>query len=44
MCAGLHLSSREPLAQPVSKLAFQFDRCKVTMEDVRHLIYQEILE
>jgi len=41
---GLHLSSREPVAQPVSKLAFQFDRCKLSIEDVRELIYQEILE
>jgi hypothetical protein len=43
-CAGLHCDFREPVAQPISKLAFEFDRRKLTMEDVRELIYKEILE
>lgn len=42
--AGLHCDFREPVAQPISKLAFEFDRRKLTMEDVRELIYREILE
>lgn len=37
---GLHSVSREPSAQPVSKLAFEFDRRKLSMEDVRDLIYR----
>lgn len=43
-CAGLHCPSREPTAQPISKLAFEFDRRKLTMDDVRELIYREVLE
>mmetsp|Transcript_16295 Transcript_16295/g.35225 ORF Transcript_16295/g.35225 Transcript_16295/m.35225 type:complete len:682 (+) Transcript_16295:136-2181(+) len=42
--AGLHVPSREPCAQPISKLAFEFDRRKLSIEDVRDLIYREILE
>ncbi|PNH04856.1 Mitogen-activated protein kinase 15 [Tetrabaena socialis] len=42
--SGLHCVAREPVAQPVSKLAFEFDRRKLTLEDVRDLIYREILE
>eukprot|EP00198_Chlamydomonas_reinhardtii_P004964 XP_001694300.1 mitogen-activated protein kinase 2 [Chlamydomonas reinhardtii] len=42
--AGLHCVAREPVAQPISKLAFEFDRRKLTLEDVRELIYREILE
>ncbi len=42
--AGLHSPSREPVAQPISKLAFEFDRRKLEMNDVRDLIYREILE
>lgn len=41
---GLHCVAREPVAQPISKLAFEFDRRKLTLEDVRELIYREILE
>lgn len=41
---GLHSVSREPVAQPLSRLAFEFDRRKLTLEDVRDLIYREILE
>ncbi|GFH05969.1 mitogen-activated protein kinase, partial [Haematococcus lacustris] len=42
--ADLHSPSREPCAQPISKMAFDFDRRKLVMEDVRSLIYREILE
>ena len=42
--AGLHNPSREPAAQPVSKLAFEFERRKLSTEEVRELIYREILE
>lgn len=42
--AGLHNKAREPAAQPVSKLAFEFERRKLSTEEVRELIYREILE
>jgi len=42
--AGLHNPVREPAAQPVSKLAFEFERRKLSTEEVRELIYREILE
>ncbi|KAJ3669626.1 hypothetical protein LUZ60_011576 [Juncus effusus] len=35
---------REPSAQPVTKLEFEFERRRITKEDVRELIYREILE
>ncbi|KAI3496462.1 hypothetical protein L1887_38826 [Cichorium endivia] len=35
---------REPSAQPISNLEFEFERRKITKEDVRDLIYREILE
>ncbi|KAL6526533.1 Mitogen-activated protein kinase 16 [Orobanche gracilis] len=35
---------REPSAQPVMKMEFEFERRRVTKEDVRELIYREILE
>ncbi|TVU28279.1 hypothetical protein EJB05_19790 [Eragrostis curvula] len=35
---------REPSAQPVTKLEFEFERRRVTKEDIRELIYREILE
>ncbi|KAG9147322.1 hypothetical protein Leryth_020575 [Lithospermum erythrorhizon] len=35
---------REPSAQPVSKLEFEFERRRITKEDVRELIYRETLE
>jgi len=41
---GLHNQAREPAAQPVSKLAFEFERRKLSTEEVRELIYREILE
>lgn len=31
-------------AQAISKLAFDFERCKLAIEEVRELIYREILE
>ncbi|EPS65030.1 hypothetical protein M569_09750, partial [Genlisea aurea] len=41
---GLSNSDREPTAQPISKLEFEFERKKLTKDDVRELIYREILE
>lgn len=35
---------REPSAQPVTKMEFEFERRKITKEDVRELIYRETLE
>ncbi|KAL6581811.1 Mitogen-activated protein kinase 16 [Orobanche minor] len=35
---------REPSAQPVSKMEFEFERRRITKDDVRELIYREILE
>mmetsp|Transcript_1155 Transcript_1155/g.2359 ORF Transcript_1155/g.2359 Transcript_1155/m.2359 type:complete len:520 (-) Transcript_1155:87-1646(-) len=42
--AGLSQPSREPSAQPISKIAFEFERRKLNTEEVRELIYREILE
>jgi len=42
--AGLATPAREPAAQPVSKLAFEFERRKLTADEVRDLIYREVLE
>ncbi|KAK4256582.1 hypothetical protein QN277_006287 [Acacia crassicarpa] len=41
---GLLNVDREPSTQPISKLEFEFERRKVTKDDVRELIYREILE
>ncbi|XP_027343887.1 mitogen-activated protein kinase 9-like [Abrus precatorius] len=41
---GLANVDREPSTQPISKLEFEFERRKLTKDDVRELIYQEILE
>eukprot|EP00890_Picochlorum_soloecismus_P000303 jgi/Picsp_1/1273/NSC_04754-R1_mitogen-activated protein kinase 2 len=41
---GLSQPSREPSAQPISKVAFEFERRKLGTEEVRELIYREILE
>lgn len=41
---GLSKVEREPACQPISKLEFEFERRRVTKEDVRELIYREILE
>ncbi|KAF3337551.1 Mitogen-activated protein kinase 12 [Carex littledalei] len=35
---------REPSTTPISKLEFDFERRKLTKDDVRELIYREILE
>lgn len=42
--AGLSQPSREPSAMPISKIAFEFERRKLTTDEVRELIYREILE
>ncbi|XP_028761056.1 mitogen-activated protein kinase 15-like isoform X2 [Neltuma alba] len=41
---GLAKVEREPSAQPVSKMEFEFERRRITKEDIRELIYREILE
>ncbi|KAF2566298.1 hypothetical protein F2Q68_00027919 [Brassica cretica] len=42
--SGLSNSEREPSTQPISKLEFDFERKKLIKDDVRELIYREILE
>ncbi|KAF8390011.1 hypothetical protein HHK36_024532 [Tetracentron sinense] len=42
--SGLANMDREPSTQPISKLEFEFERRKLTKDDVRELIYREILE
>ncbi|XP_074570154.1 mitogen-activated protein kinase 9-like [Curcuma longa] len=41
---GLANVDREPSTQPIPKLEFEFERKKLTKDDVRELIYREILE
>ncbi|PIN21350.1 Mitogen-activated protein kinase [Handroanthus impetiginosus] len=41
---GLAKVEREPSCQPISKMEFEFERRRVTKEDVRELIFREILE
>lgn len=41
---GLAKVEREPSAQPVTKMEFEFERRRMTKDDVRELIYREILE
>ncbi|QCD85431.1 Protein kinase [Vigna unguiculata] len=41
---GLANIEREPCTLPISKLEFEFERRKLTKDDVRELIYREILE
>ncbi|KAH9779450.1 mitogen-activated protein kinase 19 [Citrus sinensis] len=41
---GLAKIEREPSCQPISKLEFEFERRRVTKDDIRELIYREILE
>ncbi|CAJ1936649.1 unnamed protein product [Sphenostylis stenocarpa] len=41
---GLANIDREPSTQPISKIEFEFERRKLTKDDVRELIYREILE
>lgn len=39
---GLSNVEREPSTQAISKLEFEFERRKVTKDDVRELIYREV--
>ncbi|CAM0947193.1 unnamed protein product [Alopecurus aequalis] len=41
---GLAKLEREPTTHPMSKFEFDFERRKLTKDDVRDLIYREILE
>ncbi|XP_017219085.1 mitogen-activated protein kinase 9 isoform X1 [Daucus carota subsp. sativus] len=41
---GLANLDNEPSRQPISKLEFEFERMKLIKDDVRELIYREILE
>ncbi|XP_039114600.1 mitogen-activated protein kinase 15-like isoform X2 [Dioscorea cayenensis subsp. rotundata] len=41
---GLAKVEREPSAQPVTKMEFEFERRRITQEEIRELIYREILE
>ncbi|KAL2934167.1 Mitogen-activated protein kinase 8, partial [Bienertia sinuspersici] len=41
---GLSNVEREPCTTPISKLEFEFERRKIVKDDVRELIYREILE
>lgn len=42
--AGLHNPEREPVAEQISKLDFEFEKRKLSTDDVRDLIYREVLE
>ena len=35
---------REPSAQPITKMEFEFERRRINMDDVRELIYREVRE
>lgn len=39
---GLASLDREPSTQPISKLEFEFERKKLTKDDVRESIYREV--
>ncbi|GLJ11775.1 hypothetical protein SUGI_0176720 [Cryptomeria japonica] len=41
---GLAKVEREPSTLPISKMEFEFERRRLTKDDVRELIYREILE
>ncbi|CAN4103129.1 unnamed protein product [Withania somnifera] len=41
---GLAKAEREPSCKSISKMEFEFERRRVTKEDLRELIFQEILE
>ncbi|XP_022739267.1 mitogen-activated protein kinase 20-like [Durio zibethinus] len=41
---GLAKVEREPSCQPITKMEFEFERRRVTKEDIRELIFCEILE
>lgn len=40
---GLANVDREPSTHPISKLEFEFERRKLAKDDVRELIYREVL-
>ncbi|XP_072959637.1 mitogen-activated protein kinase 10-like [Typha angustifolia] len=42
--SGLGKIEREPSCQPISKMEFEFERRRVTKEDIKELIFREILE
>ncbi|KAK8474075.1 hypothetical protein V6N13_126622 [Hibiscus sabdariffa] len=41
---GLAKVEREPSCQPITKMEFEFERRKVTKDDIQELIFREILE
>ncbi|KAK3039074.1 hypothetical protein RJ639_028525 [Escallonia herrerae] len=41
---GLAKVEREPSCQPITKMEFEFERRRVMKEDIRELIFREILE
>ncbi|KAG6486458.1 hypothetical protein ZIOFF_055033 [Zingiber officinale] len=41
---GLAKKEREPSCQPITKMEFEFERRRVSKEDIRELIFNEILE
>ncbi|KAG8386723.1 hypothetical protein BUALT_Bualt03G0178800 [Buddleja alternifolia] len=41
---GLAKVEREPSCHPISKMEFEFERRRVTKDDIRELIFREILE
>jgi hypothetical protein len=41
---GLSKVEREPSCLPITKMEFEFERRRVTKEDIRELIFREILE
>lgn len=41
---GLAKVEREPSCQPITKMEFEFEKRRVTKEDIRELIFREILE
>ncbi|XP_074370553.1 mitogen-activated protein kinase 10-like isoform X2 [Apium graveolens] len=41
---GLTKADREPSCQQISKMEFEFERRRVTKDDIRDLIFREILE
>ncbi|KQK08860.1 mitogen-activated protein kinase 10 isoform X2 [Brachypodium distachyon] len=41
---GLAKVEREPSCQPITKMEFEFERRRATKEDIRELIFREILE
>ena len=40
----MHNPAREPCAEPISKLDYEFEKRKLTVDEVRDLIYREVLE